>query len=160
MMKLIRSMAAIVFAAAVAVTPVLAEESSISEMELLAAQIEIDKVLVVEDNLDLTEAEAEGFWPVYDAYQRELQAINERVAVLIEVYAIAYLEDSLNDEVATALIDEMLAIEQAEADMNHAFRPKLDAVMPPAKVARYLQIERKIRAVLNYQLAAAVPLAE
>lgn len=159
-MKLTRTMAAIAFTAAMAVTPVLAEETAISEMEMLRAQIELDKVLVVEDNLELTEAEAEGFWPVYDAYQRELQSINQRIAVLIDVYAIAYVEDSLNDEVATALIDEMLAIEHAEADLQSDFRPKLDAVMPPTKVARYLQIERKIRAVLAYEVAAAVPLAE
>jgi hypothetical protein len=33
-------------------------------------------------------------------------------------------------------------------------------VLPPKKVARYLQIENKIRAVVKYELANAVPLVQ
>jgi hypothetical protein len=33
-------------------------------------------------------------------------------------------------------------------------------VIPPLQVARYLQIENKIRAVINYDLAAAIPVVE
>jgi hypothetical protein len=33
-------------------------------------------------------------------------------------------------------------------------------VLPVRKVARYLQIENKIRAVVNYELATGVPLVQ
>jgi hypothetical protein len=34
----------------------------------------------------------------------------------------------------------------------------LDKVLPATKVARYLQIENKIRAIVKFELAARIPL--
>ena len=97
---------------------------------------------------------------VYDAYQGELERVNQRIAGLIESYAADYLENVLTDDSAARLTDEMLEIEQAEVDMRKSFVPRLNAVLPATKVARYLQIERKIRAIIAYEIAAGVPLAE
>jgi hypothetical protein len=44
--------------------------------------------------------------------------------------------------------------------MKKAFAPKLYKAIPAIKVARYLQIENKIRAALRYELASAVPLVK
>jgi hypothetical protein len=55
-------------------------------------------------------------------------------------------------------LDEALAIEQAEVTMKQGYVPKLSAVLPATKVARYLQIENKIRAVIKYELADGIPL--
>ncbi len=56
-------------------------------------------------------------------------------------------------------MDDALAIEQAEVSMKQSYIPKLSAALPATKVARYLQIENKIRAVIKYELAAEIPLA-
>ena len=50
--------------------------------------------------------------------------------------------------------------EQLEARVKAAYVPKLRKVLPAKKVARYLQVENKIRAVVKYDLAAVVPLAQ
>ena len=108
--------------------------------------------------MELTESEAKGFWPVYDQYQKDLTEINQRTIKLIESYAADYRAGTLTDEKAKKLVDEMVAIEQAEAGLKAASVPKLSKVLPQKKVARYLQIENKIRAVVKYELAAQVPL--
>ena len=54
----------------------------------------------------------------------------------------------------------MLKIEQAEVDLKKAYVPKLGAVVSQVKVAQYLQIENKIRALLKYELAGDIPLAK
>jgi hypothetical protein len=64
----------------------------------------------------------------------------------------------LTDEKAKKLIDEALAIEVAEANLKSTYAPKLSKVLPIRKVARYLQIENKIRAIVKYDLAQGVPL--
>ena len=56
------------------------------------------------------------------------------------------------------LTDEYLSIEQAEVKLKSSYVPKLSKALPATKVARYLQIENKIRAVIKYDLAAMVPL--
>ena len=53
-----------------------------------------------------------------------------------------------------------MSIEQAEAQLKKAYVPKLSKVLPAKKVARYMQIENKLRAIVKYDLASAVPLVQ
>ena len=138
--------------------PAFAQDKPASNMEILREKIKADKKLVVAANMDLTETEAKGFWPVYDAYQADLQTLNERLGKLIVRYADLYNSKTLTDDAAKSLLDEALAIEQAEVSMKQGYVPKLAAVLPATKVARYLQIENKIRAVIKYELADGIPL--
>ena len=129
-------------------------------MQTLGDQIKADKRLIVATNMELTEEEAKGFWPVYDAYQKDLAAINKRIVNLIASYADDYSAKTLTDEKAKKLIDEYVAIGKAEAGLQASYVPKLSKVIPLKKVARYLQIENKIRAIVKYELADAVPLVQ
>ena len=96
----------------------------------------------------------------YDEYQKDLDKINSRLGDVILQYAEAYNNDTLTDDTAKKLLDEMLAVQADEVKMKKPFVSKLGRVMPMKKVARYLQIENKIRAAVNYELAARVPLVE
>jgi hypothetical protein len=141
-------------------TPALTQDKPADNMQILRDKIKADKKLLVAANMELTESEAKGFWPVYEEYQKNLTAINQRIVKLIESYAADYRANTLTDEKAKKLIDELVAIEQAEAGLKAASVPKLNKVLPQKKVARYLQIENKIRAAVKYELAEKVPLVQ
>ena len=137
-----------------------AQDKPADNMQILRDKIKADKKLVVATNMELTESEAKDFWPIYDQYQKDLQKINQRIANVLEGYAADFRGKSLTDEKAKKLIEEAVAIEQAEANLKSIYAPKLSKVLPVKKVARYLQIENKIRAVIKYDLAQGVPLVE
>lgn len=137
---------------------VLAQDKPADNMQILRDKIRADKKLVVATNMDLTESEAKGFWPIYEQYQNDLQKINQRMANLLESYADDFRNKSLTDDKAKKLINEALAIDQAEANLKSTYAPKLSKVLPVRKVLRYLQIENKIRAVVKYDIASGVPL--
>jgi hypothetical protein len=147
-------------AACMLVVPCVVQAQTASDMEILRQKLKADKKLVVAQAMQLSDAEAAGFWPVYDAYQNDLGQLNARLVQLIKSYAEAYRTDTLTDDKAQALTDEALKIEQAEVDMKRAYLPKLSAVVSPVKAARYLQVENKIRAVLKFDLATEIPLAK
>src|SRR5690242_12598893 len=67
-----------------------AASSGSANMQILAEKIKADKKLVVAHNMQLSDAEAKKFWPLYDAYQKELEGINKRTGQLIVDYADAY----------------------------------------------------------------------
>jgi hypothetical protein len=129
-----------------------------SNMEILREKIRADKKLLVAANMELTEAEAKGFWPVYEAYQSDLAGVNARIVRLIGAYADQYNDKSLTDDGAKQLLQEALAIEAAELKNRQSMEGKLLAVVPARKAARYLQIENKIRALIKYELASEIPL--
>ena len=135
-----------------------AQDKPADNMQILRDKIKADKKLVVATNMELTESEAKGFWPIYEQYQKDLQKINQRLVNLLESYAADFRGKSLTDDKAKKLIDEAVAIEQAEANLKSAYAPKLSKALPVKKVARYLQIENKIRAVVKYDIAQGVPL--
>jgi len=131
-----------------------------SDMQILAEKIKADKKVVVAANMQLTEDEAKGFWPVYEAYQADLQKINQRLLGTIKRYADVYNKGPVSDVAAKKLINEAIAIEDAEVKLKRSYVPKLEKVIPGMKVARYMQIENKIRAIGKYELAAQIPLVQ
>ena len=140
--------------------PAQSQDKPANNMEILREKIKADKKLLVATNMELTESEAKNFWPVYEDYQKELQRINERMLKLLNDYAADYKAKSVSDETAKKLTDEYVSIQQSEANLTTSFVPKLNKALPPKKVARYLQIENKIRAVIKYDLASTVPLVQ
>jgi hypothetical protein len=137
-----------------------AQEAAANNMEIVREKVRADKKLLVAANMELTEQEAAAFWPVYEAYQKDLGALNERTRKAIESYATAYNAGAVPDETAKKLLDEALAIEAAEVDLRKSYVPKFSKVLPAAKVARYYQIEQKIRAAIKYELANGIPLVQ
>jgi hypothetical protein len=149
------------FAVAIAlVTPAMSQSAANTNMDILRQKVKADKKLVVAQNLNLTDAEGAMFWPVYDAYQKDLQQINQRLVAAIQAYAEAYNKGPVTDESAKTLLDQALAVDDAEAKLKSALVPKVMAVLPAMKAARYIQIESKIRAALRYELAADIPLVQ
>jgi hypothetical protein len=138
--------------------PAVAQDKPASNMEILREKIKADKKLLVAANMGLTEAEATKFWPVYDAFQADLGKINQRLGQVIHSYAEAYRTNTLTNEKAKSLMGEVIKVEQAEVNLKKAYLPKLAAVLPGTKVARYLQLENKIRAVIKYEMANEIPL--
>jgi len=170
---------ALLLAAALAASPVLAQTKPapakpaaaqpaaakpaaakpVDSMQVLREKLTADKKLLVAANMDLTEAEAKKFWPLYDEYQKELNKLNDRIAMVIVAYAKEYNADSLTDAKATSLLEQSFAIDEAESKLKRSFLPKLAKALPGRKVARYMQLENKVRALVKYEIAGEVPLA-
>ena len=147
-----------VLLAALAVVPALSQDTPADNMQLVRDKIKADKKLLVADNMKLTETEAKSFWPVYDSYQKDLGALVTRTIKLIQNYAGSYA--TMTNEIAKKLVDESLAIESDRNKLRQTYLPKFRQTLPEIKVARYYQIENKIQAAVNYDLAAGIPLAQ
>lgn len=134
--------------------------SADTNMEILMQKVKADKKLLVAGNMGLTDAEGKGFWPLYDAYQKELQQINERLGKTIADYATAYNQGkgSISNDTAKKLLNEAISVEEQEVKLKRTYAEKIGKVLPAAKTARYIQIENKIRAVIKVELAQQIPL--
>ena len=145
-------------ATAMLATPVMAQEAANTNMEIFMQKIKADKKLLVATNMELTDAEAKGFWPVYDAYQKELEQVNLRLGKVIKEYADAYNKGPVPNDTAKKLLNDALGVEEAELKLKRSYAEKMGKVLTATKVARYIQIENKVRAAVRFGLAAAIPL--
>jgi hypothetical protein len=137
-----------------------AGKQATTNMEILAQKIKADKKLIVAETMQLTDQEGAKFWPIYDAYQADLQKINARLKTAVEGYAKDYNANTMTDAKATALTNEAIAIEEALVALKKTYVAKLAGVIPPIKIARYVQIENKVRALVNADLAAGIPFVQ
>jgi hypothetical protein len=129
-------------------------------MDILRDKIRADKKLLVAANLDLTDAESKAFWPLYKEYQAELENLNRKLAGTIERYAAAWTAMTLTNDQAKSLMSEALSLEEAEVALKKEYLERISGVIPAMKAVRYLQIENKIRAVIRFDLADGIPLAD
>jgi hypothetical protein len=134
--------------------------SADTNMQILRDKIKADKKALVAANMQLSDPEANAFWPIYDQYQTDLKAINERLGTTILAYADALKAGPVPDATAKKLLDESIAVDEAEAKLRKDYAERLTKAIPAAKAARYLQIENKIRAAIRYELAAGIPLVQ
>ena len=138
--------------------PAAAGEAEEANLEILVTTIEANKKALVAVNLELEDAEAEAFWPVYDRYEGELSSVNRRFAALIEDYTASF--GSMSDEKAKQLVEDFLAIERERAELREKYLEPFSEALPGRKVARFYQIENKMQAVWRYQLARDIPVIE
>jgi Spy/CpxP family protein refolding chaperone len=154
--------AATAFAIAVAATPAAwaqgaaaADGTNVGAL-LAQAKTPHGKKALVASTLSLTDAEAKKFWPVYDAYQRKLEANNRRYSRAVE--DVVMTGKPISDAYATSLARELTEIEDAEARARKSLYSGAVKALPGRKAVRYLQLESKLQSGYRYEVASALPL--
>lgn len=128
------------------------------QMDLLREKARADKRLLVSDALALTEDEAKAFWPVYNAYQSDMVAHYDKMLAMIDRFAKSY--ESMSDATATTLLNDYLVLEANHVAILKSYVPRFEKVLPAKKVARLYQVENKLRALVNFELAKQIPLVK
>lgn len=132
------------------------EAQEMVDMQALRKAVQSDKKAFVESTLNLSGAEAKKFWPLYAAYQRDVDMSNRRRVVAVE--GLIALDRPLSDLYARNLAAELIAADEIEIKSRRTLQNRLMRALPAKKAARYLQLESKIRAVQAYDIAATLPL--
>lgn len=131
-------------------------QSSQQQLDIAAAKAQ--RKAIVSQNMYLTDAQAKKFWPLYDAYERRMDRIEDRHIREIKNYVASYR--NLTDTDANEKLDEVLAIQQARLQTQQEFVPKFRAALPGVLVTRFFQIDSKMRAMVQCNIAQMVPLAQ
>lgn len=128
-----------------------------SQKRIDIAAARAQRKAIVAANMQLTDQEAQDFWPLYEAYEAKMDKLDDRHAAEIKAYAKAY--ETLTDRDAKKKLDEVMAIKQARLTVQKQYIPKFTAVLSPIKVTRFYQIDNKLRAMVQCDIAQIVPLA-
>ena len=128
-----------------------------AETRAMRAELQKQRQDIVAGVLDLTEDEDLAFWPAYRDYRVEMARLGDRVVKLINEFSAN--SDKLSDEQADRLVDEHLAIQAERVAVRQKHVKVFRKILPPTKVARFMQIENKLDATIDHELAMAIPLA-
>lgn len=129
-------------------------------LELTRASIQSDRKAIVNQYMNLSEEESQDFWPLYKEYRSQATKFNDRLAKIILDYGDSYQKQSVSDEQAEQMLSEYLILEQEKLDLREDYVTKFQQILSPLQVTRYFQLENKMDAIINFDLAGNIPLVE
>ena len=139
------------------------QESAETRMEETVAMVrgfmEHEREVMIEEELRLTDDEAEGFWPIYNRYRREIQALLDRYTE--EVIA-PFVENrgTLSDDLAQQVVDGYFATEKDILAIREAYVSEFTEVISLQKTARFYQMENRIDTVADLSVMREFPLID
>lgn len=101
-------------------------------------KLEAQKIAYFSTQLDLTPAQAQEFWPVYNQYSNQKKQIREKRRARPDL-------TNLDDEQADKLLDQFVANKQIELDLDKEYIEKFKQVLPSQKVIMVFILERKFK---------------
>jgi hypothetical protein len=127
-------------------------------VELLRSDVRFERVAIITEMMQFTEAEDEKFWPVYREYETALSKLNDDRLALIKEYAAAY--QNITDEVADRLARGALDLEGRRHSLKVQYYDRFKSVLSPKTAARFLQVENQILLIIDLQIAASLPVVQ
>jgi hypothetical protein len=124
-------------------------------MDLLRKDVRSQKKQIIAENMGLSDAEAEKFWPVYDQYAAELSRIYDTKIALLNDYADNY--SSMTGEQAENYIRKRAEVEQSIMQLRLKYMPAFRKVLSGRETALFYQLEWRLSLAIDVELAQ-VPL--
>ncbi len=137
-------------------TTVSAQTAMDQQIELARQAANIDRQTIIQGNMNFTTGESDLFWPAWKEYRAAMLANGDRMVALIKEFATNY--EAMSDIKADELMTDYFSIRMQNLVIKQEFARKLSILLPARKVMRITQIENKLDAAIQMQLAAEIPL--
>lgn len=123
------------------------------DVELLKKDLRSQKKQIVAANMQLTDTEAEKFWPIYDRYAADLAAIYDTKLALVGEYLESYT--TMSGDEAEGYLRRRAAVEEDVMQLRLKYLPAFRKVLSGRQTTLFFQIEWRLDLLTNLQLAQA-----
>jgi hypothetical protein len=130
-----------------------AQWSPDQDIEMLKSNLRSQKKQIVAANMDLSDAEAEKFWLVYDRYAAALTKIYDTKIALFQ----EYLENNqtMSGDEAEGYLRRRAAVETDVMQLRIKYLPEFRKVLTGRETTLFYQIDWRLDLMINLQLAQA-----
>lgn len=128
------------------------------QIALVRQSAHTDRKVILMGNMSFTADESAAFWPKWNEYRAAMAANGDRTLALIKDFAANY--EQMTDQKADELMTDHFSIGMQDLVIKQNFAKELNKFMPAQKVMRVIQIENKLDAAIELQLASEIPLTK
>ena len=123
------------------------------DIQLLKSNIRSQKKQIVAANMDLTEAEAEKFWPLYNRYATDLAKIYDTKIALLQEYL--ETNQTMSGDQAESYLRRRAAMEEDVMQLRLRYLPEFRKVLTGREAVLLYQIEWRLDLMINLQFSQA-----
>jgi hypothetical protein len=152
-----KTQAAVVQGQQVTVHRVISPTVTDQDIALLRQDIRAMKMRVIGENMSLTDAEAQKFWPIYKHYADDLHDVHNEKYALLKQYAETW--STMTDQDALIYVRRSMEVDKEAQALRLKYVPVVTEVLPGKKAATFFQLERKLCLMVDLQLFSQIPLA-
>ena len=157
MKKLIPAIALVAFALAGTI-PAPAQDPVDEDIKLFRKDLRSMRKQIIAANMNLSDKEAEQFWPLFERYTQDLVAKQDEKFALLKEYAQDYL--TMTDAEAEKYIRGRASVDQAILEVRLKYFPLFRKVLSGKSTARFFQLDWRLGLVMDLQLASQTPVIE
>lgn len=125
------------------------------DIALLRQNLQAEAKKIITKNMDLSDSEAAGFWPLYNQYAAEVRKVNDTRFGLVKDYARIY--KTMTPQEADNLTRLLAQADQTIISLRLEYLPKFEQVLPGTKAALFMQLDRRLDSLFNVQIASQLP---
>ena len=126
--------------------------------ELLRSDVRAEKVAILTEVMQFTEADDKVFWPIHREYEAEMAALGDERVALIAEYAKSY--STMTDAVAQTLATRALDLEAKRHAVKTKYYERFAKALTPRTSLRFLQVEHQLQLIIDLQISAALPIVK
>lgn len=146
---------AILLSAFLLAAMILKAQPTVDEINLIQSAYGMEKRAIVEQYMKLTDAEAAGFWKVYDEYEVTRKEYGKRRVSNIVDYANNYA--NLTDAKASELIKKSLENQISFTKLQESTFKKMSKVVSAKRAAQFIQLENYLETVIRLNITDDIP---
>ena len=128
------------------------------DIQMLRKDIRSQRKQIIAANMNLSDSEAEKFWPVYEQYVSDLVKLNGTKYALIKQYI--QTRGALTDTEAETAVSQWVTVDQSVAELRRKYIPLFRKVLSPKNTALFYQLDRRVQLMIDLQLASSIPMIE
>jgi len=125
------------------------------DVALLRKNLQAEAKQLITKNMQLTDAEAAAFWPLYDQYAAEVRKVNDTRFGLVKQYAKVY--KTMTPDEADSMFKLLCDADQTIISLRVQYLPQFEQVLPGTKAALFMQLDRRLDSLFNVQVASQLP---
>jgi len=125
-------------------------------LQAVRADLQSDRADVIAKNVTLTTDQAATFWPVFESYQKEQNAVMDDQLRVIQQFIEGF--DALDDAGALALINAHFDRDARMTALRRKWLPEFQKALGTKLAVRAMQIDRRLSLAHQIKFASKIPL--
>jgi hypothetical protein len=126
--------------------------------ELLRSDVHAQKIAILTEVMEFTEAEDKAFWPIYRDYNAELAKLGDERVALIAEYARVYSQ--ITDDAAQSLATRALDLDKRRNVALERCFTQVGTALSPKMALKFLQVEHQLLLIIDLQISASLPIVK
>ena len=134
--------------------------ATVEQVEAARQRVREEGLRIIREAMNLTDEQAEKFWPLYDKYRAEILEVEDTYVELLRSFLQKYYGYAVTNDDAKEYVDLYFDIQSDRLKIRKKYLRRFRRILSDIEVMRLYQIENKLRAEVDVALAGTVPLAD